>query len=97
MLRDDPQDPFLHFALGMEYVRAGDHERALDAFDETLRLDPDYVAAYMQKARTLMALARHDDARSAIDAGIDAAQRIGDSHARDELLDLRQTLEGLAP
>lgn len=38
-LKHHPDNPRLHFELGVEYERLGRHEEALAAFNETIRLD----------------------------------------------------------
>ena len=39
-LRHHPDDPKLHFELGVEYERLGRNAEAIEAFQETLKLHP---------------------------------------------------------
>lgn len=93
MLEKDPGDPFLHFGLAMELVKAGELEAALARFDETLSRDSHYTGAYFHKAQTLISLDRTTDARRVIEEGITVSRSAGDEKTAVELEDLR---EGLA-
>ncbi|MEM1062703.1 MAG: tetratricopeptide repeat protein, partial [Planctomycetota bacterium] len=53
MLRDDPGDPFLRYALAQEFVSEGNPEEALKAFDALLADEPEHVPSYFQKAKVL--------------------------------------------
>ncbi len=92
LLEQHPDDVFLNFGLAMELVKEGLAEEALARFDHVLELDPGYVVAHYQKGTTLVSLRRLDDACSALEAGIEAAQAAGDSHARDKMTDLMDTI-----
>ncbi len=60
-LNHDP--PFAHQALGWVHRISGNHQAALDAFNEAIRIDPDFAAAYAQAGNELVFLG---DARVAI-------------------------------
>jgi uncharacterized protein HemY len=85
MLADEPNDPFLHYGLGMEYVGEGNLEQALGCFREAFRVDPDYVPAYQQAGQALVRLGRPADARTIWQQGIAVAGRKGNRHAADEM------------
>ena len=55
--------PFAHHALGWVHRISGNHQAALDAFNEAIRIDPNFAAAYAQAANELVFLG---DARVAI-------------------------------
>jgi len=38
MLRDNPDDVFLHYSLAMEYAGSGDDQKAVQQFTECMRL-----------------------------------------------------------
>ena len=44
-LANNPLDPDAHVQLGLQALHAGDTERALEAFEEALRLDPEHEGA----------------------------------------------------
>jgi len=92
MLKDDPDDTFLNYALAKELVSAGDVGAAIAAFDRVLRLDSDYVPAYFQKAQALAGEGETTAARDVLLRGIEVAQRVGDSHAAGEMTAFLDTL-----
>ena len=50
LLADDRDDSFLHYALGLEYIKAGETELALERFEILLNKHPDYLPVYYQAA-----------------------------------------------
>ena len=54
----------------------GKFDKALQAFDEALRLDPDYAMAWYNKGFTLYELGKHIEAIRAIDESV----RLGYKH-----------------
>jgi Flp pilus assembly protein TadD len=93
MLQADPNDVFLNFSLAMEYAKDNRLDEAVAQFERVNHLDPNHVAAYTQRASALVSLKRTEDARRALEQGIAAAQRTGDTHAADKMT---QTLALLA-
>ena len=45
-IADDPADPFLPYALALEYVRLNKNEDAISLLEKVLNLNPDYLPAY---------------------------------------------------
>jgi tetratricopeptide (TPR) repeat protein len=94
MLVDEPNDSFLHYALGMEYVKLGDAEQGVRQFASMNAAFPDHVAAWHQRGRLLADRGEADAAREVLQHGIAVAQRTGDDHAAGEmqgLIDMLQT------
>src|SRR3954471_6091713 len=85
MLEKTPDDPFLLYGIAMEHKKSGDAARAIEFFDQTVRFDPAYCYAYYQRGQVLESLGREDEAKSTYRAGIEAAAKKGDAHARGEL------------
>ncbi|HOA71844.1 MAG TPA: tetratricopeptide repeat protein [Phycisphaerae bacterium] len=85
MLTTDPEDPFLNFALAMEYVKVGRPDDALNQFNRVIELDRKYVPAYFQKANLLVSLGRHDEAKSVFSEALTVAEQAGDKHAAAEI------------
>lgn len=88
MLATEPNDLLLNYALAMELLGAGQGEEALGQFDKVIAIHPTYSAAYMQKAKTLIGLNRHEEARSVLQAGIEVAGQRGDLHAKEKMEEL---------
>ncbi|HTV90603.1 MAG TPA: tetratricopeptide repeat protein [Stellaceae bacterium] len=57
-LADSPQRFIAHYAQGFLYRTRGQHEAAVNAFDETIRLAPEFARAYAQKGEDLVFLGR---------------------------------------
>ncbi|HUG91852.1 MAG TPA: tetratricopeptide repeat protein [Planctomycetaceae bacterium] len=85
MLRAEPDDQFLQYALAMECASAGDAPEAVERLDRVIRRDPDYVAAYFQKGQILAREGRTAEAADALRTGIEAARRTGNAHAEGEM------------
>ena len=80
-----PGDPFPRYGLAMEYKNAGQLDAAAAEFASLRAAFPEYVPAYLHAGNVLRALKRRADAEETYRAGIDAATRKGDGHARGEL------------
>lgn len=93
LLEKEPDDVFLNFGYAMALISAGRSEEALERFERTLTLDPHYVPAYFQRGRLLANLGREDDARAALERGIEVARACGDEHAAGEMRDFIDALE----
>ena len=87
-----PNDPFVHYGVGLECVAQEQWDEALAAFERTLAIDGAYSAAHMQKARVEVKLGQRDAARATLVAGIAAAQAAGESHAAGEMGKILETL-----
>lgn len=88
LLKDEPNDTFLLYALAMAQIAEGHHAQAVEAFDRVLTNDPGYSAAYYHKAKALIALARPAEAKATLSAGIPVATKKGDLKTVREMQDL---------
>ena len=48
MLETEPNDPFLHYALGQQYLSEGERELAIEKLQEVVERFPEYHAAHFQ-------------------------------------------------
>lgn len=85
MLKSDPNDTFLRYALAMEYAKLGQHDQALATFDDLIKLNPDYVAAYFMAGRSAEQKEDLELAKTLYKDGIAVANRTGDTHAAGEI------------
>jgi Flp pilus assembly protein TadD len=85
MLEKSPGDTFLLYAVALEHKKSGDANRALEYLDKVILHDWGYCYAYHQKGLILESNGDIDGAKSAYRAGIDAATRKGDAHAKEEI------------
>ena len=52
MVEQNPQDGFARYGLAMEYVKAGDLDRAIEEFETLLRYNASYAAGYFHEGQT---------------------------------------------
>jgi len=65
--------PESHFDLGVVYVERGDLAAAEPAFRQALKLQPDFVPAYVNLSDMYRAMGREEDAEKVIDEGLKVA------------------------
>lgn len=92
MLESQPSDPFLLYAIAMEYKKIGDGPSAITNLDRVIVIDPGYCYAYYQKGQILEDLGHVNQAAAAYKAGVQAATKKPDPHA---LAELKTALAGL--
>ena len=51
ILAAEPNDTFCMYGLAIEHARRGETARAVEWFDRTLAVDPNYCYAYFHKAK----------------------------------------------
>ncbi len=93
LVAKDENDSFSRYGLAMEYGKMGDYRQAVELFNEVIRRNPDYHAAYYQLAKTYESLGKVREAFKTYDEGIAAAKRMNDQHAVNELIDARDELK----
>lgn len=90
MLASDPENTMVRFGLANELLKAGRFDEAVAALNDYLSRADDEGAAYGMLARALENLERRDEARTAYERGIEAAE----SHGHPSMAaDYRMTLE----
>lgn len=80
-----PRDPLLLYGIAMEYRKLKAFDRAIEYFNKVIEVDPGYCYAYFHRGQTQELMTDPEAAKSSYRAGIVAAQRVGDAHAREEL------------
>jgi Tfp pilus assembly protein PilF len=89
-----PRDgALLRFSLGLEYLKAGEAERAAQYLREAVARDPGYSAAWRTLGKALEAAAQAGEALQAYRSGIAAAQAKGDKQAEKEMTVFARRLE----
>lgn len=85
MLERDPGDTFLLYGIALEHKKLGDGARAVEFLDRVIAADPGYCYAYHQKGLVFESTGDVEAAKGAYRAGIEAATKKGDAHAREEI------------
>lgn len=85
MLAEDPLDNFLRHALALEYIKAGEDDKARTLFEEILTRDPAYIGSYYHLAKLLERNEKTEEAIKWYEKGMEEAKKAGDDHALGEL------------
>jgi tetratricopeptide (TPR) repeat protein len=91
-LKDSPNDCFLKHALALEYIKAGDDDRALQLFEENRAFDPAYIATYYHMGKLLERQSNTEAAILVYTQGMEYARAAGDNHAYSELRSVHEEL-----
>jgi hypothetical protein len=95
MLAETPHDAELHYMLAMEHVSAGDDAGAVTVFRELIARHEEkpYVPAFLMAGQALIRLGQDAEAVAMLRSGIEAARKVGDTHALSEMEGLLATIE----
>jgi len=85
MLESDPDDPFLNYALGQEFLSSGERADAITQFESVIERFPNYHAAHFQLGQVFAEDGETTKATEVVKAGIVAATEAGDQHAVSEM------------
>ena len=85
LLDKEPEDSFLLYGIALEYMSANNLDEAENYFTKLIKLDPGYVASYMQYAGLKEKQNKIDEAKELYKRGIEIARKAGDNHAAKEM------------
>ena len=85
MARDKPNDPFLIFALALEYNSGGNQAESKAYFERLVYEFPDYVPTYYQYGKMEEENGHLDRAVDLYHKGIEKAKAAGDNKTAREL------------
>ena len=85
MARDKPNDPFLLFALALEYKSSGNQAESRLYFERLVNEHPDYVATYYQYGKMEEEEGNSARAVDLYHIGIEKARATGDQKTAREL------------
>jgi len=89
----NPKDAFSRYGLALECLKEGDKAGAEAQFRALIENHVDYVPGFQMYAQMLVQDERREEAKSVLTAGIAAATRVGNAHARSEMEGLLAELE----
>ena len=84
-LEANPADSFVQHALALEYIKAGDEQKARKLFEDILGRDPGYVGSYYHLAKLLERIGDIKEAVKWYEQGMVETRKMGDNHAFGEL------------
>lgn len=84
-VEQDPTDPFLRYALAMEYLKLGKPAKAEELFRHLLTNHPDYVGTYYHFGKLLVETDRTPEALEVYAKGKEVAAAAGEANALREL------------
>lgn len=91
--KNEPNDPFLKYALATEYLRLNNTEEALRFYLDLLDKHTDYIGTYYHLGKLYEQLGQQNDALKVYELGIEVGKRIKDQHALSELLGAYNSLQ----
>lgn len=94
MLQNEPDDPFLQYALAMELDKEGEHKQSLEWLARLAESVPPYVPAFFMAGQQLVRLDRITEAQDWLTRGIAQAQEQGNLHAAGEMTEFLTTISG---
>lgn len=95
-IRNEPDDPFLKYALATEYLNANQADKALHYFEDLVHNHAGYVGTYYHLGKLYEALNRKTDALKTYQTGMQAARQAKDQHAYSELQTVYNAAAGLS-
>jgi tetratricopeptide (TPR) repeat protein len=75
LLESNPEDLFLNYALGLEYVSASKFTEATEQFNKVLQLDSTYIPVYYQMGKLSEALSNKEEAIAHYQKGLALAKQ----------------------
>lgn len=88
---ENSKDVFTNYAIALEYVKI-DKEKAIPFFENCIKIDPHYIAAYYHLAKSLIDLNQKSYAERIITNGIEVCIEINDNKTHTELKQLLDDL-----
>lgn len=93
MLKEDPKDSFLIFAIAKEYEKTNNLTEAINQYELLKKKDPNYVGLYYHLAHLYAETDQIERAMKVYDEGIVIAKRTSDFHALSELVNAKKNVE----
>lgn len=94
-LNNEPDDPFLKYALATEYLSLNDTDKALQYFKDLVSNHSSYVGTYYHLGGLYEKLGQKDDAIRTYQTGMQVARAARDNHAYSELQAVYNAIMGL--
>ena len=93
MLKSEPNDSFLNYALALEYAKANDVAKAIQLIEALLSKDENYLGAYYQLGKYYEQIQNVPKAILTYTKGTEVAKKIKNNKALGELNEALWMLE----
>lgn len=93
LLKEDPNDSFLNFALAKEFEKAEEDIKAIETYTNLLKLDPEYAGLYYHLGKIYEKTGNEAKALNIYDQGIEICTQLNDLHALSELKNAKTNCE----
>jgi tetratricopeptide (TPR) repeat protein len=84
-IKNEPDDPFLKYALATEYFRLNETDKALQYYEDLVAKHPSYTGTYYHLGKLYEVLGRRQDAIVTYKTGMKMTREQRDNHAFSEL------------
>ncbi|BAU54412.1 tetratricopeptide repeat protein [Mucilaginibacter gotjawali] len=84
-IKNEPEDPFLKYALATEYLRLNETDKALAFYEDLVKNHAGYTGTYYHLGKLYEALGRKQEAISIYETGMKITREKNDNHAFSEL------------
>ncbi len=93
LLKEDPKDEFVHFAIAQEYNKNEAYDKAIEYYEKLKELNQQYVGLYYHLAATYAEIEEEEKALKTYEEGIIIANALKDLHALSELKNAKLNYE----
>ena len=93
LMQTSAEDSFLQHALALEYIKAGDDEKARALFEAILEREPGYVGSYYHLGKLLERMGEPAAAAEVYRKGMVTAKSVPDQHSYNELQGALEEIE----
>ncbi len=93
LLVEMPEDPFVPYALALEFVKINDSYKATFYFEKVLKIDASYLGLYYQYAKFKLEQRQKKEALDIVNAGIIVAITQANNHTLSELQFLKEDID----
>ena len=93
MLLKEPTDPFLNYAMALEFHKNGEKQKAIEVLENVIHVDENYLAAYYQLGKFYEETSKKNKAIEIYVKGIHIAKAQKNTKTLSELNEALQQLE----
>jgi lipopolysaccharide biosynthesis regulator YciM len=90
---NEPNDPFLKYALATEYLKLNNQDEALKFYIDLVQNHEDYVGTYYHLGKLYELRQEQESALKIYQKGMEVAKKIKDNHALSELMGVYNSLQ----